>query len=524
MSKTKKRILIVACALPFAVGIIFISMVYGGYFGPVPGTDELSSIQNYEASQVYSSDGQLLGTYYLQNRTEVSLEEINSLMTRALIAVEDARFYEHNGIDERALARVLFKTILLGQDTGGGSTLTQQLAKNLYPRDETGWFHLVGDKFREMIIARRLERVYSKEKILSLYLNSVSFGEEIYGVEMAALRFFGKDASDLNLQEAATLTGMLKGTSWYNPKNHPERAKERRNIVLNQMVRYGNLSSEIADSVRALPMQLNYTRITSNEGPAPYFREHIRHEVSRILELNTGSDGKKYNLYTDGLEIQTTVDSRVQIAAEKAVNAQMKELQEYLNRQIESKPIFSERNDSTIHYAWRQTDRYEQLKNAGRTDSEIDSILHSPRQMELFTWDGYEQRTIAPYDSLKHYLSFLNSGFLAMKPQNGHVLAWVGGINHKHFKYDHVKSKRQVGSAFKPIVYAAALESGMRPCDYRRNILTTYEEYEEWTPRNHADEYGGRYSISAALANSYNTIAVDLLMDTGIPEVQSTAH
>ncbi|NBC04358.1 MAG: penicillin-binding protein [Bacteroidetes bacterium] len=524
MSITKKRILIGFCALPLALGIIFISMVYGGYFGPVPGTDELSSIQNYEASQVYSSDGKLLGTYYLQNRTEVSLEEINPLMTRALIAVEDARFYEHNGIDERALARVLFKTILLGQDTGGGSTLTQQLAKNLYPRDETGWFHLVGDKFREMIIARRLERVYSKEKILALYLNSVSFGEEIYGVEMAALRFFGKDASDLNLQEAATLTGMLKGTSWYNPKNHPERANERRNIVLNQMVRYGNLSSEVADSVMALPMQLNYTRITSNEGPAPYFREHIRQEVSRILESRTGSDGKKYNLYTDGLEIQTTVDSRVQIAAEKAVDAQMKELQDFLNRQIERSPIFAERNDSTIHYAWRQTDQYEQLKNAGRTDSEIDSVLHTPRQMELFTWDGYEQKSVAPYDSLKHYLSFLNSGFLAMKPQNGHVVAWVGGINHKHFKYDHVKSKRQVGSAFKPIVYSAALESGMRPCDYRRNILTTYEEYEEWTPRNHADEYGGRYSISAALANSYNTIAVDLLMDTGIPEVQSTAQ
>ncbi|NBC67008.1 MAG: penicillin-binding protein, partial [Bacteroidetes bacterium] len=347
MSKTKKRILIGICALPFAFAIIFISMVYGGYFGPVPGTDELSSIQNYEASQVYSSDGKLLGTYYLQNRTEVSLEEINPLMTRALIAVEDARFYDHNGIDERALARVLFKTILLGQDTGGGSTLTQQLAKNLYPRDETGWFHLVGDKFREMIIARRLERVYSKEKILSLYLNSVSFGEEIYGVEMAALRFFGKDASDLNLQEAATLTGMLKGTSWYNPKNHPERAKERRNVVLNQMVRYGNLSSEVVDSVMALPMQLKYTRITANEGPAPYFREHIRQEVSRILESRTGSDGKKYNLYTDGLEIQTTVDSRVQLAAEKAVNAQMKELQDFLNRQIERNPIFSERNDST---------------------------------------------------------------------------------------------------------------------------------------------------------------------------------
>lgn len=499
-------------------------MVYGGYFGPVPGTDELSSIQNYEASQVYSSDGKLLGTYYLQNRTEVSLEEINPLMTRALIAVEDARFYEHDGIDKRALARVLFKTIILGQDTGGGSTITQQLAKNMYPREEPGWFHLVGDKFREMIIARRLEKVYSKEKILSLYLNSVSFGEEIYGVELAAQRFFSNDASDLNLQEAATLTGMLKGTSWFNPKNHPERAKERRNVVLSQMVRYGALSPEIADSVKALPMQVNYTRVTSSEGPAPYFREHIRQQVAKILESKTAPGGKKYNLYTDGLVIQTTVDSRVQEASEKAVNVQMKELQDLLNRQIERDPIFNTQDDSTIHYAWRQSDQYQQLKNAGRTETEIDSILHFPVEMELFTWDGYERRSVTPYDSLRHYLSFLNSGFLAMNPQNGQVLAWVGGVNHKHFKYDHVKSRRQVGSAFKPVVYAAALESGLRPCEYRRNVLTTYEEYEEWTPRNHADEYGGRYSISAALAHSYNTIAVDLLMEAGISEVQNTAR
>lgn len=523
LNKTTKRVLLGICAVPFVLAFIFLLMVYFGYFGPVPGTDELASIQNYEASQVYSSDGELLGTYYFQNRTEVSLEEINPLMTRALISVEDARFYEHDGVDERALARVLFKTILLGQDTGGGSTITQQLAKNLYPREETGWFHLVGDKFREMIIARRLERVYSKEKILSLYLNSVSFGEEIYGVEMAAQRFFSKDASELNLQEAATLTGLLKGTSWYNPRNHPERSKERRNVVLSQMATYGNLSPEVADSVMDLPMQINYNRISSSEGPAPYFREHIRQQVSRILESKTAPDGKKYNLYTDGLVIQTTVDSRVQKAAENAVAAQMKELQAVMNQQIQRNPIFAEETDSTIHFAWRQSDQYQELKNAGRTDAELDSILYAPAEMDLFTWDGYEQRSVTPYDSLRHYLSFLNSGFLAMDPQNGQVLAWVGGINHKHFKYDHVKSTRQVGSAFKPIVYAAALESGMRPCDYRRNVLTTYEEYEEWTPRNHADEYGGRYSLSAALAHSYNTIAVDLLMETGIPEVQKTA-
>lgn len=521
---TKTRIWIFIFVMPFLLAYGFLISVWLGFWGPVPGVHELSAIENQEASQLYSSDGKLLGTYYYQNRDEVALDEINPVMQRALIAVEDARFYQHNGIDVRALARVLFKTVLLGQDTGGGSTISQQLAKNLYPREGDGWIHLVADKLREMMIARRLERVYDKDKILELYLNSVSFGEEIYGVEMAAQRFFNKNASELNLQEAATLAGMLKATSWYNPKNHPERAKNRRDIVIRQMQQYGSLSAGEADSLTAMPMNVMYTRLSSDEGPAPYFREQIRQELLDLLESEPALDGEMYNLYTDGLIIKTTVDSRVQEAAEKAVSAQMKELQAIFNRQIERHPIFANKQDTHLQYVWEQSDHYKKLKDKGLTDAEIDSVLHQPKKMDLFTWDGYQETTATPYDSLRHYLSFLNSGFIAMNPQNGDVLAWVGGINHKHFKYDHITAKRQVGSAFKPIVYAAALESGMRPCDYRRNVLTTYEEYEEWTPRNHADEYGGRYSLSAALAHSYNTIAVNLLMDTGISNVQETAH
>lgn len=521
---TKTHILVSICVLPFLIAYLFVISVWFGFWGPVPDTDELTTIQNHVASQLYSSDGKLMGTYFLQNRNEVSLDEINPVMTRALIAVEDARFYEHNGVDARALARVFVKTILLGQDAGGGSTITQQLAKNIYPREGNGWIHLTADKVREMMIARRLERVYDKDKILELYLNSVSFGEEVYGVEMAAQRFFSKDASELNTQEAAALAGMLKATSWYNPRNHPERAKQRRNVVLLQMQRYGSMDPSVADSVMALPMEVNYNRLSSNNGPAAYFSEHIRQEMLKVLKSEPALDGNQYNLYTDGLIINTTVDSRVQEAAEKAVSAQMKELQSAFNRQVDRNPIFDDRQDSDILYAWRQSSHYKQLKSAGVSDTKIDSILHQPVEMDLFNWDGYQQKTITPYDSLRHYLTFLNSGFFAMNPHNGRVLAWVGGINHKHFKYDHVKSKRQVGSAFKPIVYAAALESGMRPCDYRRNILTTYEQYEEWTPRNHADEYGGRYSLSAALAHSYNTIAVDLLMETGISRVRETAY
>lgn len=510
--------------LPFVLIYCFLIAVWLGFYGPVPGTAELSSIENHQASQLYSSDGKLLGTYYFQNRTDADLAEIDSTMIDALVAVEDARFYDHSGVDIRALARVFFKTILFGQDTGGGSTITQQLAKNLYPREGAGWMHLVADKLREMLIAHRLEKVYKKDKILELYLNSISFGEEIYGVEMAAQRFFNKNASELNVQEAATLAGMLKATSWYNPKNHPERSKERRNVVLLQMEKYGKLRPEETDSVMALPMEVDYTRLSSNEGPAPYFREHVRQQVLDLLKTEPALNEKNYNLYTDGLIIKTTIDSRVQNAAEKAVSTQMKELQAILDRQIDADPIFEGRDDPAIKYAWSQSNHFKQLKNSGYSDTEIDSVLHSPTNMHLFTWDGYKDMSITPYDSLRHYLTFLNSGFLAMNPHNGKVMAWVGGINHRHFKYDHVKSKRQVGSAFKPIVYAAALESGMRPCDYRRNILTMYEEYEDWTPRNHADEYGGRYSLQAALAHSYNTIAVDVLMDTGISRVQETAH
>lgn len=520
----KKHFWIGVIALPFLLTYLFIIMVSLGFFGPVPAAGELSNIQNYRASQLYSSDGELLGTYYLQNRTEVALDEINPSMINALIAVEDARFYEHNGVDKRALARVLFKTIILGQDTGGGSTITQQLAKNLYPRQGNGWIHLVADKFREMMIANRLEHVYEKNEILELYLNSVSFGEEIYGVEMASDRFFHKNVSDLNLQEAATLAGMLKATSWFNPNNHPERAKNRRDIVLRQMQHYNFITPQVADSVTSLPMAVNYRRLSTDEGPAAYFREQIRRQVLDILRSDTALDGNSYNLYTDGLMIRTTLDSRVQEAAEKAVTAQMKELQAMFDRQLRTEPVFEDRNDPIVHLAWRQSDHYKSFEESGFSGAEIDSILHTPVATNLFTWDGYKSETVTPYDSLRHYLSFLNSGFFAMDPENGEVLAWVGGINHKHFKYDHVKSTRQSGSAFKPIVYSAALESGIRPCDYRRNILTTYEEYEEWTPRNHEDEYGGRYSVQAGLAHSYNTIAVNLLLDTGISDVQEIAQ
>jgi penicillin-binding protein 1A len=502
--------------------VIFFIMIWAGSFGPVPDREELSDIRNYRASQIYSSDHELLGTYYVQNRTEISLEEVDPVVVDALIAIEDIRFYNHNGIDYRALARVAVRTILLGQDAGGGSTITQQLAKNLYPRERNGALYMVADKFREMIIARRMEQVYSKDEILSLYLNSVSFGEEIYGIDMASRRFFNKRPSELDLHEAATLTGMLRATSWYNPYRNPDSARQRRNVVIRQMEKYGMITPEKADYYAEKPMETNYSRITESDGPAAYFREHVRSEVLSILENEEALDSVNYNLYTDGLIIQTTVDSRIQSAAEDAVATQMKNLQNRFDSNY-SGSVLADRDDPAVLRAWRQSEHNKQLREDEFSDEEIEEILYTPINTRVYTWNGYEERKLSPYDLHRHYLSFLNTGFLAMHPETGDVLAWVGGINHRYYKYDHVKSRRQPGSAFKPIVYAAALESGKQPCDYQRNVLSIYKDYEEWMPRNVRDEYGGRYSIQGALAQSINTISVELIMETGFQNVQQTA-
>ena len=526
LQKNKKRLIwagasILTAAILF--GVVYSVLIWNGYFGPLPDRSDLAEIRNQQASQIYSSDGRLIGTYYLQNRAEVHLESVNPIVIDALLAIEDVRFYRHNGIDYRALGRVFFKSILLRQDAGGGSTITQQLAKNLYPRENGGVLYLAADKFREMIIARRLENVYSKNELLELYLNTVSFGEDVYGISMASNRFFNKTPAELSIHEAATLTGMLRATSWYNPRRNPESAIQRRNLVISQMERYEFITAQESELAKRMPISTNYNRLTDSEGPAPYFREHLRQEVSRLLRTTPALDGNTYNLYSDGLVIHTTLDSRVQRAAESAVEVQMKNLQAAFNRQIEQQPVFTDRDDPVILQAWRISEQYKHLIEQGHSDDEVDEFLYTPVPTQIYTWNGYVDRTLSPYESLVHYQSFLNTGFLAMHPETGNVLAWVGGVNHDHFKYDHVTSKRQPGSAFKPIVYSAALEYGIEPCDYRRNLLTVYPEYEDWTPRNVRDEYGGRYSVQAALAKSVNTIAVDLALEIGLTNIQQTA-
>lgn len=414
------------------------------------------------------------------------------------------------------MVRVLVKTLLLRRDAGGGSTITQQLAKNLYPRQSYGRLGLAADKVREIIIARRLERAYTKEEILELYINTVSFGEETFGLKTASIRFFNTSPSELSLEQAATLAGVLRATTYYNPRLYPERSRHRRNIVIRQMERYQMISSEEADNVVNLPLSLEYNRTTENDGLAPHFREHLRLELTTLLQNLPALDGKEYNLYTDGLVIRTTLDSRMQRAAESAVQNHLHKLQIIYNKQ----PAHFAYNDPVIRRIWKNSPHYKNLKRKRFSEEKIDSIFHTPLSMYVFSSEGEQEMELSPHDSILHYLTFINAGFFALEPANGKVRVWTGSISHRYFPYDHVKARRQPGSAFKPVVYAAAIENGSKPCDYHRNLLTIYEDYDEWMPQNpDREEYGGYYSMQAALAKSINTIAVSTLMEAGIEEV-----
>ena len=518
--RNKVRLYIIYIITGF-IAFIFIlfSFVYIGIFGHIPSEYELKNIQNYLASEVYSADNVLLGRYYIQNRTNVDYEDIPQYLINALISTEDARFYKHSGIDKRSILRVLFKTILLQKEgSGGGSTITQQLAKNLYPRKNYSILTIPVSKFREMIIAVRLERVYEKKDILELYLNTVSFGENTYGIETASKRFFNKHPGELRIEEAALLIGMLKGTHIYNPKNQTEKSLHRRNIVLSQMVKYNYLEIEVADSLKKLPLRLNYRKLTHNEGPAPYFREFLRLELLDFCKNVFKEDGNRYNLYTDGLKIYTTINSDLQAYAEAAVRNHLSKVQREFDQHWKHREPWG-KNDAVLMHQVKKSPRYNSLKSKGLSHDEIMKVFNTPASMEIFSWNGISERKMTPMDSVKHYFKFLHTGFLAMESKTGYVRAWVGGINYKYFQYDHVNSRRQSGSAFKPVVYAAALENGHKPCSYIPNDSVVYEDYDNWTPRNADRSYGGYYSMNGGLTHSVNTVSVNLLMNTGINEV-----
>lgn len=507
----------------FLLAFLLFLIVYLGFTGPVPSTDELQKIKNPVSTEVYSSDGRLLGRYYIENRSNVSFDQISPNVINALIATEDSRFYHHRGIDEIALLRVFFKSVLLqDHSSGGGSTLSQQIAKNLYPRKAFGPLTMPVNKLRESIIAYRLEKLYSKDEILALYLNTVPFAENTFGIGVASERFFNKTPLKLTVPEAATIIGMLKANNSYNPRKNPERSLERRNVVIDQMLKYSYLSEAEAKMYKAEPLDISYNLITYNEGPAPYLMEKLRPFLQSWCNDHQKEDQTVYNLYTDGLKIRTTIDFDMQLAAEDAVSDQMKNLQNLFNEHWRNANPWGN-DQSVVFRAMKRSDRYRALKQNGIAEDQIKKVFNTPVSVSLFSWDGKKQQEMTPLDSIKYYLKILNTGFMALDPYSGELKAYIGGNDFRYFQYDHTISRRQVGSTFKPIVYLAALEAGISPDTYFANERKVYEEYDNWSPENSHDDYTGYYSMEGALSKSINTIAVEALMQTGISNVVDLA-
>ncbi len=528
----------------------FIFLLFFAISLTVPTARELASIETQVASDIYAADSALLGRYFKQYRTVVRYEDLPAHLSQALIATEDTRFYQHHGIDFVAWGRVLYRTILQGDRSGGGgSTISQQLAKNLLPRQEYRFFSLFINKLREIVIARRLERIYTKEDILALYLNTVPFPENVYGIDVAARRFFSKPAGALLPEESAMLIGTLKATSNYNPVKFADKALERRNLVLALMHKYGYLSQQVADSLQQRPLELHYNPIMRNEGIAPYFREFVRQEVERILKDKRKPNGEPYDLDTDGLKIYTTLHTGMQRIAEEAVREHLAGMQKTFDEHWRGMTA-PWHDTQTIRLGVRNSLRYKQLKRQGLTDAEIDAIFQQKVMMTIFTWDGPKQVEMSPLDSVRYHLGILQVGFLAIEPYTGFIRAWVGGIDYEFFQYDHVRARRQAGSVFKPIVYMAAIADSIPPCEQLPNQLRVYHEYAEgdwaikdwrrddpephfrpdgtdmddWIPQNSDGIYGGSYSMEGALTNSVNTVSVHLIMRLGVQKVIQMAR
>ena len=515
----------------FAVSVNFLNL-----FGQMPNLKTLESPRSELASEVYSADGVLMGKYFRENRTPVSYEELAQTTIDALIATEDARFEEHSGIDPKALARVA-SGVVRGGKNGGGSTLSQQLAKMLFRTredlnngrlNEAPLLGMVITKTKEWILAVRLERNYTKREILRMYLNTADFGSNAFGINVAAKTFFNKKPRVLTLEESALLVGLVNGPSWFNPVRNPERSKKRRNWVLSQMSKYQYIDQPTYAAATEKPIKLDYSVENQNEGIAPYFRT----ELSKTLR--DWAKETDHDLYSDGLKIYTTIDSRMQKYAESAVAEHMKLQQKWFDQHWRGQQPWRDENGRLIanflSTSVKRTARYQSLNTrfGGNKDS-IKYYLNKKYKMKVFTWKGGEKEvTMSPMDSLAYYKRLLHAGFMAMNPLNGQIKAWVGGIDYKYIKYDHVKQgKRQPGSTFKPFVYVAAIDQGYSPCYQRPDVATTFPAERgraAYTPRNFEGSYSGRtFTLRQALARSMNSITAWLVQKLGPDVVASYA-
>ncbi len=515
----------------FLGGIVFAFLVFFlaslGVFGSLPTFEELENPENNLATEVISLDGVTLGKYYRENRTPVSFHELPKNLIEALVATEDERFYEHSGIDMRGTARAAVK---LGKG-GGASTITQQLAKMLFTKKASGnIFKRLIQKVKEWVISIRLEKQYTKNEIITMYFNKYDFGHNAVGIRSAARIHFGKEPKDLKMEESAMLVGMLKNSSLYNPMRRSEMVQQRRNVVLKQMVRNGFITEVVKDSLQNLSLKLDINLEGHSDGTATYFREYIRDFMKGWIKKNPKTNGESYNIYRDGLKIYVTLDSRMQKYAEEATSEHMSNLQSifYLQqKRNKTAPFYDLKPDQikrTMKLAMKRSDRWRKMKKNGKSEKEITTSFHKETNMRIFSWKGEIDTIMTPYDSIRYNKFILQTGLLSLDTQTGHVKAWVGGINYKHFQYDHVKQgKRQVGSTFKPFVYATAInELGLSPCDEFPNTPYTipkgkYHLDEDWTPRNAGGEekaYGGMKTLKNALANSINVITAQLIDKT----------
>ncbi len=498
-------------------------MVSLGALGPLPTFEELENPKTALATEIYSADSVLLGKYYSQNRTNVKFDDLSPNLVNALIATEDVRYYNHPGIDGRGLMRA-FVGLMMLDIRGGASTISQQLAKNLFHgvRSEN-IIQRIKQKLKEQVIAVRLESRYTKDEILAMYLNTVEFNDNAFGVSSAAYTYFKKHPSDLDIEEAAVLVGMLQNPSRFNPRRFPERSTARRNIVMHQMERYGFITEETYETLsdpENCPIVLNFQKSTHTEGMATYFREVLRLELTKwASQPENMRDSVKYDIYKDGLKIYTTINSKMQRYAEAAVQEHMKGLQDEFFKHWKGKWIFASKNDSLYFLAIvKQSDRYHDLEESGIAHDSIMTALKKPIQMKIFTYAGELDTLMSPYDSIYYHRTVLQTGFIVLNPENGNVLAWVGGTNYKYFQYDHVTSRRQIGSTFKPFIYSTAIENGYSPCYQITDAPVTFENYQNWTPTN-ADGYSyERLTLFQCLAQSKNTCSAYLMKRLG-PEV-----
>lgn len=549
------KILWIFIALISLVCVFIFFSIAKGWIGYMPPVEDLENPNYKFATEVFSEDGKVLGTYSYskENRVFVGYNDLSPNIINALIATEDVRFAEHSGIDAYALTRAVVKRgILMQKNAGGGSTITQQLSKQLYSPSADNVMERLFQKPIEWVIAVKLERYYTKEEILTMYLNKFDFLNNAVGIKTAAFTYFGCEPKDLKIEEAATLVGMCKNPSLYNPVRYNERSRGRRNVVLDQMRKAGYITEAERDSLQALPLKLKYNRVDHKEGLATYFREYLRGVLTAKkpdkanyrgwqmqkyyedsldwennplfgwCEKNTKKDGTKYNLYTDGLKIYTTLDSRMQQYAEDAVTEHLKELQGYFFKEKKGAKkapytfrLTQEQVDEILGRAMRLSDRYRLMKKAGATEAEIKKAFDTPEEMSVFSWEGEKDTIMTPMDSIRYYKFFLRAGFMSMDPRSGHVKAYVGGPNYHYFQYDMAMvGRRQVGSTIKPFLYTLAMENGFSLCDEVRHVEYTLidENGKPWTPRNANKKLiGDMVTVKWGLANSDNWITAYLM-------------